>query len=144
VTLFTDRHIMRNQTSAWGHSRRFLFLRATSGYPLTLAVEAEAHIPHSRPVMSEPIHVHVVDAEAASVTVRRHSSPPKARVYFVYPRDGDFVSPTPVIQFGLVNMSVAPAGVDKANTGHHHLLIDVPLPPLDQRKRCSAPTFWRA
>ena len=27
---------------------------------------------------------------------------------------------------------MAPAGVQKANTGHHHLLIDVPLPPLDQ------------
>ena len=23
-------------------------------------------------------------------------------------------------------------GIDKANTGHHHLLIDAPLPPLDK------------
>jgi hypothetical protein len=29
-------------------------------------------------------------------------------------------------------MGVAPAGVEKANSGHHHLLIDTPLPPLDQ------------
>ena len=29
-------------------------------------------------------------------------------------------------------MGVAPAGVDKPNSGHHHLLIDAPLPPLDQ------------
>ena len=29
-------------------------------------------------------------------------------------------------------MGVAPAGVDAANTGHHHLLIDVEtLPPMD-------------
>ncbi len=27
---------------------------------------------------------------------------------------------------------MAPAGVQKPNTGHHHLLIDVPVPPLDQ------------
>src|SRR5271165_2294581 len=27
---------------------------------------------------------------------------------------------------------VAPAGVEKANTGHHHLLVDTDLPPLDQ------------
>jgi hypothetical protein len=27
---------------------------------------------------------------------------------------------------------VAPAGVTKPNTGHHHLLIDAPVPPLDQ------------
>jgi len=28
-------------------------------------------------------------------------------------------------------MGVAPAGIEKANTGHHHLLIDTKLPPLD-------------
>jgi hypothetical protein len=37
-----------------------------------------------------------------------------------------------VIRFGLLNMGVAPAGFDKANTGHHHLLVDAELPPLDQ------------
>jgi hypothetical protein len=34
--------------------------------------------------------------------------------------------------FGTRNFGVAPAGVNRPNTGHHHLLIDVPLPPLDQ------------
>ena len=29
-------------------------------------------------------------------------------------------------------MGVAPAGIDKANTGHHHLLIDTKLPSLDE------------
>ena len=29
-------------------------------------------------------------------------------------------------------MGVAPAGVDKPNSGHHHLLIDADLPPLDK------------
>ena len=37
-----------------------------------------------------------------------------------------------MIRFGLIGMGVAPAGVEKANTGHHHLLIDAPLPPFDQ------------
>ena len=27
---------------------------------------------------------------------------------------------------------MAPAGVATPNTGHHHLLIDTPMPPLDQ------------
>jgi hypothetical protein len=36
------------------------------------------------------------------------------------------------IHFGLANMGVAPAGIEKPNTGHHHLLIDAKLPPLDQ------------
>jgi len=29
-------------------------------------------------------------------------------------------------------MGVAPAGVEKPNSGHHHLLIDASLPPLDK------------
>jgi hypothetical protein len=29
-------------------------------------------------------------------------------------------------------MGVAPAGVDKENTGHHHLIIDADLPPFDE------------
>jgi hypothetical protein len=29
-------------------------------------------------------------------------------------------------------MGVAPAGVTKANTGHHRLLIDTDLPPMDE------------
>jgi hypothetical protein len=36
------------------------------------------------------------------------------------------------VWFGLRHMGVAPAGVAKENTGHHHLLIDVALPPMDQ------------
>ena len=29
-------------------------------------------------------------------------------------------------------MGVAPAGMDKANTGHHHLLIDTDSPAMNQ------------
>ena len=35
-------------------------------------------------------------------------------------------------RFGTRNFGIAPAGVNVKNTGHHHLLIDTPLPPLDQ------------
>jgi len=50
------------------------------------------------------------------------------KIYFISPKDGDTVkSPVHVI-FGLTGMGIAPAGVEKENTGHHHLLIDVPLP----------------
>ena len=37
-----------------------------------------------------------------------------------------------VIRFGLTSMGVAPAGVTIENTGHHHLIIDSELPPLDK------------
>ena len=62
----------------------------------------------------------------------RKPSPKDAKVYFIYPTDGAYISPTPIIRFGLLNMGVAPAGFDKPNTGHHHLLIDADLPPMDQ------------
>ncbi|NIZ61040.1 rod shape-determining protein RodA [Sedimentitalea sp. CY04] len=58
------------------------------------------------------------------------ASNPDAQVYFVNIQDGDtFVSPVKVV-FGLSGMGVAPAGTEKENTGHHHLLID--RPPLGQ------------
>jgi hypothetical protein len=84
--------------------------------------------------MSNLIRVRVVEAGAVATPggSRLHPSPAKAKVYYVYPTDGAYVSRTPVIRFGLVNMGVAPAGVEKASTGHHHLLVDAPLPPLDR------------
>jgi Domain of unknown function (DUF4399) len=103
-------------------------------HTLQLLLGDKSHVPHSPPVMSERIQVRVVEAGAASAsgTPHRHPSPENAKVYFVYPSDGAYVSRTPIIRFGLLNMGVAPAGVEKANTGHHHLLIDASLPPLDQ------------
>jgi len=47
-----------------------------------------------------------------------------AEVYIVAPADGDTVSGTFKVVFGLSGMGVAPAGVEKEHTGHHHLLVD--------------------
>src|SRR5271154_4415788 len=58
-------------------------------------------------------------------------SPPGAKVEFVDLKDGAVIGPKTTIHFGLRGMGVAPAGSDKANSGHHHLLIDAELPPLD-------------
>jgi Domain of unknown function (DUF4399) len=62
---------------------------------------------------------------------RDRRPPPNASVYIISPNDGDTVANPFKVQFGLSGMGVAPAGVDKPNTGHHHLLIDVnePLDP---------------
>lgn len=54
-----------------------------------------------------------------------------AKLYFISPKDGDVVSNPITVRFGLKNMGVAPAGIQYENTGHHHLLIDTTLPPLD-------------
>jgi hypothetical protein len=45
------------------------------------------------------------------------------------PSDGEVVDSPVTVTFGLKGMGVAPAGIDKANTGHHHLLIDLAEPP---------------
>ena len=51
-----------------------------------------------------------------------------AKVYFINLKDGGTVSSPVKVIFGLSGMGVAPAGMEKENTGHHHLLVD--RPPL--------------
>jgi hypothetical protein len=60
------------------------------------------------------------------------AAPAGAYSYIVNLNDGQtVVSPFKVI-FGLTsNMGVAPAGVEKPNVGHHHLLVDTTLKPED-------------
>ena len=55
-----------------------------------------------------------------------------ASVYFITPLDGESVSDNVTVKFGLENFGVAPAGIQINQTGHHHLIIDADLPPLDQ------------
>ncbi len=62
----------------------------------------------------------------------RTAAPASAAVYFIEPANGATVSGPVNVRFGLKGMGVAPAGVDVADTGHHHLLVDVTeLPGLD-------------
>lgn len=54
----------------------------------------------------------------------------EARAYIISPADGATVSSPVTVKFGLDGMEVAPAGSDKPNSGHHHLLIDTNLPAM--------------
>ena len=59
--------------------------------------------------------------------------PENARVYIIWPADGQVIPGGKFwIRMGLSNAGIAPAGIDKKFTGHHHLLIDVDLPPFDE------------
>lgn len=70
-----------------------------------------------------------VDAPALPTT--KASS--DAAVYIISPSDGASVGQQLTVRFGLKGMGVAPAGVAKEHTGHHHLLVDVKeLPPAGQ------------
>lgn len=69
----------------------------------------------------------VTVALAGPAFAQRTKSPEGAKVYFIEPANGATVSSPVTVKFGLSGMGVAPAGVDKPNTGHHHLLIDTKL-----------------
>lgn len=56
----------------------------------------------------------------------------KASLYFIAPEDGAVLESPVKVVFGLRGMGVAPAGVEREATGHHHLLIDTGLPDLDK------------
>tara|TARA_B110000438_G_scaffold142926_1_gene137782 strand:- start:458 stop:877 length:420 start_codon:yes stop_codon:yes gene_type:complete len=60
-------------------------------------------------------------------------APEGAQAYIISPIDGEVATSPVIVRFGLKGMGVAPAGIDKPNTGHHHLLIDVAnSPALDK------------
>lgn len=72
-------------------------------------------------------------AASAVAELPRSEAPETARSYIVEPEDGAVVSSPVTVRFGLSEMGVAPAGVEKENTGHHHLLVDhESLPALDR------------
>jgi hypothetical protein len=95
-------------------------------HTLQLLLGDQNHVPHTPPVMSSRIRVNV------ALTGGPTASAPGAAVFFTDLKDGATVDAKVNIRFGLKNMAVVPAGSDRANSGHHHLLIDTELPPLDR------------
>lgn len=57
----------------------------------------------------------------------RTPSPPGAKVFIIEPKDGTTVTSPVLVKFGITGMEIAPAGTDKPNSGHHHLIIDSEL-----------------
>ena len=76
-------------------------------------------------------HEHAAPAAPAAPIVRT-PRPADAKLYIISPKNGETVTSPVTVRFGLSGMGVAPAGVANPATGHHHLLVDAPLPPLDQ------------
>jgi hypothetical protein len=57
---------------------------------------------------------------------------PTAVVRIVSPSDGDtLASGVVTVRLEVEGLVVVPAGVEQASSGHHHLLVDAPLPALD-------------
>src|SRR5215470_12414249 len=65
---------------------------------------------------------------APAVDAQRTPAPSNAELYFISPEDNASVRSPFKCLFGLSNMGVTHAGDTFANSGHHHLLIDVDPP----------------
>jgi hypothetical protein len=54
------------------------------------------------------------------------------RVFIASPADGESRQSPVTVEFGIDDFLLAPAGTFEPSTGHHHLLVDAELPPLNQ------------
>jgi hypothetical protein len=69
-----------------------------------------------------------------AAAAERTPAPENAAEYIIWPRDGAVIDGGRFwLRMGLRNMGVAPKGVKMNKVGHHHVLIDTELPPLDQQ-----------
>jgi hypothetical protein len=77
--------------------------------------------------------MHDVQSAQQVVPRQRGQAPKDAKAYIIWPPNGAVIDGGKLwVRMGLQNFGVAPAGVKKDNTGHHHLIIDRELPPLDE------------
>ena len=67
-----------------------------------------------------------------AASAQQRAMPETAKVYILWPPDGQVIRGSFWVRMGLANAGVAPAGVERDGTGHHHILINAPLPPLDE------------
>ena len=83
-------------------------------------------------IMSVLVLSGLLTSAVAADKLEKRKSPKGAKAYIISPKDGKTVGKKFTVRFGLKGMGIAPAAIDKENTGHHHLLIDVDkLPNLD-------------
>jgi hypothetical protein len=85
-----------------------------------------------RPVRLAGLLMLLLIGASTFALAERTPAPEGASVYFISPEDGATLSSPVIVRFGLRGMGVAPAGVASPATGHHHLVVDQELPPLDQ------------
>ncbi len=64
----------------------------------------------------------------APAMLTRKPAPAGAMAYLIEPADGTSVTSPVRVVFGLKGIGVAPAGVDRNDAGHHHLLVDTGMP----------------
>jgi hypothetical protein len=113
-------------------------LAATLAIGALIGLAACAPAPAPTPAASAPAAAPTTDSAALAAglaaqgfvedLMKPHAAGEKG-VYFVNLRDGQEVTSPFRVVFGLYGLGVAPAGVDKPDTGHHHLLVDAEIAP---------------
>lgn len=80
------------------------------------------------PPAAEPVAAAPAEAPAE---LKSAPAPEGAKVYFVDLKDGAEVTSPVTVKFGVDGIEIAPAGEDKPNSGHHHLIVDGDVAPPD-------------
>jgi len=108
--------------------------RLSLGFALSVLALAGCGSGEMPETASEAPAAATAPAPAAPTTpaIVRKSAPTGAILYIIEPADGASVTSPVRVVFGLKGAGIAPAGVDRPNTGHHHLLIDTQLTRFDQ------------
>ncbi len=109
-----------------------MFLRSTlilCSATLAACDQPATDTPSSAVEATDPV---AADTQTSQPTaLDRKPSPEGATVYVVSPTGGAALENPVRVVFGLKGAGVAPAGSDLPDTGHHHLLVDADLPPLN-------------
>ncbi|PIQ25274.1 hypothetical protein COW36_19935 [bacterium (Candidatus Blackallbacteria) CG17_big_fil_post_rev_8_21_14_2_50_48_46] len=64
------------------------------------------------------------NTEHAHEDSQQAAEAPKAKIFFISPKEGATLKSPIKVEMGIEGMEVAPAGELKAQSGHHHLIID--------------------
>ena len=59
----------------------------------------------------------LLDSAVAADKLEKRKSPKGAKAYIITPKDGKSVNKKFTVRFGLKGMGIAPAAIDKENTG---------------------------
>jgi len=78
---------------------------------------------------------------ASTATADEKVAATTAKVFIIEPANGATVPTTFTVKFGASGVEIAPAGTDKPNSGHHHLLIDTDTLPNMEAPLPSTPTL---
>jgi hypothetical protein len=83
--------------------------------------------------LAVPILAAALALPLAAAAAEREPSPPDSKIYIIWPHDGQVIKGGKFwLRMGASNIGIAPAGVQKPNTGHLHVIVDADPPPMDE------------